>query len=149
MAKDYQSSITGNAGTEVAWTAGDEFYKHIYHLLREEFRARSLINEFGDDHVPVSVALENWLEVLETLYNFTIDFFNREQHEDANERMKELFNSIEKITKNESFRDVLTKEQTLLIKGYVRELSALMMRQCARHGLLLPKRQQLDVDNIW
>jgi len=147
MTRDYNNNYS-NSNTEVAWTAGDEFYKHIYHLLKQEFIARSRINEFGDDHVPVAVALENWFEVLETIYNFTIDFFNNDKFEQDTQRIKEVFLKIEELSKGDSFRD-FTKEETISGRRYAREISSLLMRQCARHGLLLPTKQKFDHTTIW
>jgi|SRR6056297_552819 len=148
MATNYQSHMTQQ--TEVAWTAGDEFYKHIYSLLRHEFTARSKINEHGDNYELLSIALENWLEVLETIYNFTLDFFNKMQHEDDNTLILDNLRAIEEMSSGYNFKERgFTLKDLMFIKKKLRETSRLLTVQCARHGLLLPKRDKLDVDNIW
>jgi len=141
MARDYQNNITGD--TEVAWTAGDEFYKHIYSLLRHEFTARSKINEYGNDYAPLSVALENWLEVLETIYNFTIDFFNTQKYQEDNNKIQDLLHKIEEKSKGHNFKERgFNFKELMEIKQLLREASRLLTVQCARHGLLLPKREK-------
>ena len=128
------------ANDQVSWHGSEPFYDHLRVLWDFEAKRRYQLNESMD---PVESArlLEDWFEVIDTMYGRILYFLDKEEKV----ILDDMVDKIDKITEGQQFAAASLDASDLKdIKIQIRLFSREIFIYMGKYKMLLPTHQSPD-----